>query len=212
MRPSVPAAESVSAPADDPAMASASSRCPGRSARAAPTGCSLMTSLWLWRAGMTTTSPVHRGGSACTSMSGPAASSTPRWPRSSWAGRAAPRCAISRLLSVPLCCPAGPHRAVSHAPPLVYSGGRLSHCARRNTGCGARPGGLRHTWLRPARAGGHRRHVPRQRHSARLGPTRSVRLCHWLRLQFPRLIRGLARSGADAVGRVTVRRAQLPAA
>ena len=47
VRPICPATGSVSAPADDPAMASASSCCLGRSARAAPTGCSLMTSLWV---------------------------------------------------------------------------------------------------------------------------------------------------------------------
>jgi hypothetical protein len=50
---------------------------------------------------ITTTSPVHRGGSACTSMIGPAASSTPRWPRSSLAVRAALPGAISRLPSAP---------------------------------------------------------------------------------------------------------------
>lgn len=76
---------------------------------------------------ITTTSPVHRGGSACTSMIGPAASSTPRWPRSSLAWQAAVPAQFRGCHRHRPCCPACPHRAVSRAPPLVHSRGRLSH-------------------------------------------------------------------------------------
>jgi hypothetical protein len=85
------------------------------------------------------------------------------------------------------CCLACPHRVVSRVPPLVHSRGHLSHCACRDTGRGARPGGLRHARFRPARPGGCRRLLPR-------------------------LIRGLAWSGADVVGWAAERRGQLPAA
>lgn len=54
------------------------------------------------------------------------------------------------------CCLACPHRAVSRAPALVHSRGHLFHCARRDTGRGARPGGLRYTRFRSARPGGCR--------------------------------------------------------
>ena len=113
--------------------------------RAGPGRCRLMTWPWSWRAGMTTTSPARRGGSASTWMIGPAKTSTTRWPRSSEAsGGTTLRNFAAAIGTVHAVRRA---RAVSASPSLVHSRWDLPHRARRDTGPGARPGGLRHTRL-----------------------------------------------------------------